>query len=120
MIKPAYKFPAFLRLRDSSQIKDVLENAKKYRDNNLSVFVKPNDLDYPRLAVIIANKYVAKAVQRNRIKRLVRESFRLNQSQITGYDIVVFGYRGIENFSNIKLLQCLIKNWQRFGYYPEK
>ena len=113
--KPTYSFPASFRLKNGAQIQEVLANARKYRDRNLSIFIKHNVLGHPRLAIIIANKNVAKAVQRNRLKRLIRESFRLNQDKIKGNDIIVFGYRGIETLTNFELQQCLIKNWQKFG-----
>jgi ribonuclease P protein component len=112
-----YSFPSSFRLKNGAQIQAVLSGARKYRDYSLSVFIKPNSLEHPRLAIVIAKKNVASAVKRNRLKRLTRESFRLNQDKIKGNDIIVFGYRGIENLSNSKLRQCLVKNWQKSASY---
>lgn len=119
-IVSTYSFPSSFRLKNGAQIQEVLSGAKKYREHNLSVFIKPNFLEHPRLAVIIAKKNVGSAVKRNRLKRLTRESFRLNQDKIKGNDIIVFGYRGIENLTNASLRQCLIKNWQKSDYYQAK
>jgi ribonuclease P protein component len=54
----------------------------------LDLLAAPNGLDYPRLGLIVPKKIIAKAVGRNRIKRLIREAFRLNQSELAGLDVV--------------------------------
>jgi ribonuclease P protein component len=48
-----------------------------------------NNLREARLGIVVAKKNQKKAVHRNRIKRIVRECFRLRQSQISGFDLVV-------------------------------
>lgn len=45
----------------------------------LQIYAKPNNIDYPRLGLIVAKKVARRAVDRNRIKRLLREYFRVNQ-----------------------------------------
>ena len=53
------------------------------------VFAKPNNLVYPRLGLIVAGKIEHLAVNRNRVKRLLRELFRTRQQQLAGLDLVV-------------------------------
>lgn len=113
--KYAYCFPASFKLKNNAQIRDVFNHAKKYQDRNWSFFVKPNRLNHPRLAIIITNKQVSKAAIRNRLKRIIRENFRLNQDKIKDNDIIAFGYKGIEKLTNKELMQCLTKNWQRLN-----
>lgn len=48
-----------------------------------------NTLPYARLGLAIAKRAVPSAVDRNRIRRLIRESFRYRQSKLVGLDIVV-------------------------------
>lgn len=50
--------------------------------------VAPNGLDYARLGLIVPKRVIADAVGRNRIKRLLREGFRLRQQEFPGLDIV--------------------------------
>jgi ribonuclease P protein component len=55
----------------------------------LQVFAKPNDRAYPRLGLVVARKMERLAVDRNRIKRKLREAFRAQQGQLAGLDVVV-------------------------------
>lgn len=54
----------------------------------LDVLAAPNGLEYARLGLIIPKKVVPTAVGRNRIKRLLREGFRMHQDEMAGLDVV--------------------------------
>lgn len=54
----------------------------------LDVLAAPNGLDHARLGLIIPKKIIATSVGRNRVKRLLREGFRLHQAELTGLDVV--------------------------------
>ncbi len=45
----------------------------------IQMYVKPNNLAYPRLGLIVAKKVERRAVRRNRAKRIFREMFRMHQ-----------------------------------------
>lgn len=45
----------------------------------LQIYAKPNNINCPRLGLIVAKKIARRAVDRNRVKRLLREFFRVNQ-----------------------------------------
>ena len=61
----------------------------------------------------MAKKHLRRAVQRNRIKRLVRESFRRHRSELAGLDIVVLVRPGIAEADNTTLLAALDHHWER-------
>jgi ribonuclease P protein component len=54
----------------------------------LDVLAAPNGLDHARLGMIVPKRIVATAVERNRIKRILREGFRLRQAGLVGLDVV--------------------------------
>lgn len=54
-----------------------------------------NNFSYPRLGVVAAKKRIKKAVARNRFKRIVRETFRLNQHQLKAVDLVVMANKEV-------------------------
>ncbi len=52
-------------------------------------------------------------MQRNRIKRIVRESFRLNQHDLPAIDMVVMVKSGIDQLNNAEINQELTKIWRK-------
>ncbi|MCR3800137.1 ribonuclease P protein component, partial [Pseudomonas aeruginosa] len=62
---------------------------------------------------VIGKKNVKLAVQRNRLKRLIRESFRHNQETLAGWDIVVIARKGLGELENPELHQQFGKLWKR-------
>lgn len=67
----------------------VTKGGRKFQTASFIIFIKFNSLDILRIGVTAGRK-VGNAVKRNRIKRLIREFFRLNKAGIKiGIDIVV-------------------------------
>jgi len=53
------------------------------------VFAKPNGLDQARIGIVTSKKVAPRAVDRNRVKRMVREVFRSCRGRLGGLDVVV-------------------------------
>ena len=66
-----------------------------------------------RLGLAISKKHCKLAVGRNRLKRLVRESFRQHHSELAGLDIVVLNRPAAMRASNKALFDSLQGHWQR-------
>ncbi|MBJ9974463.1 ribonuclease P protein component [Pseudomonas sp. S75] len=87
----------------------------KVPGKNLLILARENGLDHPRLGLVIGKKSVKLAVQRNRLKRLMRDSFRLNQSSLAGLDIVIVARKGLGDVENPELHQHFGKLWKRLA-----
>ena len=91
--------------------KKVFANPAKSTDKFFTLLAIKNDLDYPRLGLAIAKKSIRKAVDRNVIKRAVRENFRLQQHTLINIDVVVLARRDAANASPQVLRKSLDRHW---------
>lgn len=79
------------RLKKSWEFQRAYKKGKKYWDAYFVVYVYNTQLRQPRLGITVSKK-VGKSVQRNRVKRLIREAFRMLKLELQQhYDIVVVG-----------------------------
>ncbi len=65
------------------------------------------------MGIIVAKKNTKFAVQRNRIKRLLRESFRTRRSNLPSYDMVVLSKKGVDNLDNHTINEELTYIWRK-------
>jgi ribonuclease P protein component len=80
-------------LRGSQDFQKVYRQGKRYDSSLMTAFVLPNTLSHDRLGITASRKAVGNAVQRNRARRLLKETFRLKKSSLAGlqehYDWVI-------------------------------
>jgi len=112
------KFNREKRLLLASDYKFVFNKPTRSSDKLLTILAKQNQSsDQSRLGLAVAKKSVKTAVHRNRIKRLIREFFRLNQDKIACADYVVLVRSGIDKMDNSIIMQSLSK---QFNYLKKK
>ena len=116
-------------LKKNYEFKNVLTKGKYYNGNYIDIYIKKNNKNFNYIGIAVSVK-VGKAVKRNRIKRLIRENYRLLEDKISvGYDIIFLWKKNKNiseaNFFNIKydiicqvlLISFLISHIMTTFYY---
>lgn len=109
------RFTRELRLLTPSHFTYVFQDAIPTGSSALTLLARKNTIDNPRIGITIAKKRIRKAHDRNRVKRVIRESFRLNQHRLPNVDIVVLGKSNAEQMSNQELFLLLEKLWKKLA-----
>ena len=104
---PSYRFEPHQHLRRTAEFDRVFARRRSASDRWLIVYGCENGLPYLRLGLSVSIKVAGRAVQRNRLRRLYREAFRLTQQQMpVGLDLVLIPRRS-EHPSLEQLTQSL-------------
>lgn len=107
-------FGKSLRLLNSGDFQTVFDDAPfRASHQHFLILARLNQLPQGRLGLVVAKKHLALAVQRNRIKRLVREEFRLQQQDFCGLDVIVLSRKGLADLTNEEFRHQLKQQWLR-------
>ena len=112
MLKQGFRFSKTNRLQQAAEYQNVFERPVKAADKYFTVLAKLNSGHEPRLGLAISKKNVRHAVARNRLKRLVRESFRNHKTELMKLDVVVLAKTAATNVDNLTLLNSLSVHWK--------
>jgi ribonuclease P protein component len=108
-----YRLQKDKRLLDAAAYSRVFKKATRSRDKWFTVLCRDNDKDIARLGLAISKKNCRAATGRNRIKRVVRESFRQHQAGLAGLDVVVINQAAARNADNKTLFDSMAGHWRR-------
>ena len=109
----AATFPRSARLLDKVDFGWVFARPCRSGDSLFTVLGRRREDGNARLGLAVSRKAVATAVGRNRVKRLVRESFRHYQNELRCLDLVVMVKSGVAARSNHELASSLDRHWIR-------
>ena len=123
--KVTYEFNRESRLLTPGHFQSVFKKPIRFGSSHFTILITPSNLPDDssknnRLGLAIAKKRVKLAVQRNRIKRIIRESFRLNQHELPAIDMVVMVKSGIDKLDNKEINQQLSKIWRKINQRHKK
>ena len=93
-MKGSFRFTKKERITEPQDFRRVMNLGKKSSSRNFMLFVQESEKTFHRLGIVV-KKEIGPAAFRNRMKRYIREFFRLHKHEITGsYDIILMTKRG--------------------------
>jgi ribonuclease P protein component len=107
--------PARLRLRRKSDFDAAYARGRRIGDGFFSVTATRNETGAPRLGTAVGVRLAGGAVARNRLRRIIRESFRLHQRDLPPIDLVVSARAAARTASGAVLRASLAALWQKVG-----
>jgi len=104
-----------ISLKNSREFSQVYNHKESLANKYLVMYILPNDQMYSRIGISVSKK-VGNSVVRHRIKRLIKESYRLNIDKIaSGYDIVVVARYSAKGKSFIEIESAFLHLCHKFG-----
>jgi len=110
---PRGRFPRDYRLTDKPQFDLVHREGLRVSDGLFAVIARPNGLGHARLGLAVGVRAAGNAVRRNRVKRVIRETFRANQQELPSVDLVVNAKPGAGQASSAALRASVLALWDR-------
>jgi ribonuclease P protein component len=107
--------PARLRLRHKRDFDAAYARGRRLSDGFFTVIATSNESGAPRLGLSVAVRTAGGGVARNRIRRIIRESFRLHQHEIPAVDLVVSMRSAARGAARAELRASLAALWKRVG-----
>lgn len=91
----------------------MFAEARPSRDKYFTVLLRHNKGEGARLGIIAAKRKLPTAVSRNRVKRIVRESFRQRRDALGNLDVIVLAQAAAGGAENRILFDSLDRHWRR-------
>jgi len=107
LLEKKYSFNHRDRLQNASEFSRVFDQATKSSSDFFTILSRENTTGQPRLGIVVAKRRANRSVDRNIIKRLIRETFRLNKATLPANDYVVILKRPIKMIKRTKHKQGL-------------
>lgn len=104
-------FPRSARLLRRRDYERVFDGAVRSRDAGFTVLAVASCREHARLGLAVSKRQVRSAVERNRLKRRIRESFRRERALLAGLDLVVMAKREAGSWSGEAVFASLARHW---------
>jgi ribonuclease P protein component len=111
----AARFPRSRRLCRPAEFQAAFGAGRRFGNELLSAAVRPTEGPVARLGLAIAARTVGNAVSRNRLKRQVREQFRLQRDALPPVDIVISARHAARDASAPELRTALQRLWTQIN-----
>jgi ribonuclease P protein component len=112
-----FGFNSRYKLKKTDEFSSVFNFRRRISGNVLALHFMPNTLGYARLGVVVGKKIAKRAVDRNYMKRVLRELFRMERESLVATDLLVRPLKAYrrDDFERVRgeFLQLLDKSRQR-------
>lgn len=81
------------RVKRSQDFDNIIRKKQSFANRQFVIYYQKNNLDHMRLGISVSKK-LGKAHERNKIKRYIRESFKIRKDYVKNYDIIVIARAG--------------------------
>lgn len=103
------------RLKTSFDYSHVFADAIAVHTNSFTILSRSSQQVISRLGLVISKKNASRAVTRNQIKRVIRESFRTHRELLPNVDIIVLAKKGADKKNNQELFTDLLIGWRKLA-----
>jgi ribonuclease P protein component len=100
-------------MRRPAEFKRTYAAGKRFGNEYFTASAQPNGLSWPRLGMSIAARNLRRAVDRNRVRRLIRESFRAHQQGLPSVDIIIGARIATKSADGPCIRAALDKLWHK-------
>lgn len=107
--------PRAHRVLAARDFRAALSSPCRAGDRLMAVVARDNGLGHARLGIAVSRRVARRAVDRNRIKRHVREAFRQRTLELPGLDLIVLARGDAAGASAQDIRRSLARQWQRIG-----
>lgn len=112
---PDSTFPRAARLLTPRDFAALRTGSRRFGGARLTAQIKPNDRDTARLGLAVSRRVSKLAVERNRIKRVARDSFRRHRAALGAFDILLIANPPASSADNAQLRADLEEMWRRIA-----
>lgn len=108
-----FTLPAQRRLRRKADFDATYARGRRFGNGFFGVTACFNDKGWPRLGLAVAVRAAGGGVARNRIRRIIRESFRLHQHALPGVDLIISARARAKEATGPELHASLAELWKK-------
>jgi ribonuclease P protein component len=112
---PDLCFPPSRRLRKPREFQQVYAHGRRLGNEFFTLSAQPNASSSARLGMSVAVRSMGGAVQRNRLRRLIRESFRVHRCMMPPLDLVIGARAAARGADRAQLRSSLEQLWQKIA-----
>ncbi len=106
-------FPASRRIRRKTDFQAAYAAGWRTGNGFFGITARLNEQGEPRLGLAVAVRIAGGGVERNRLRRIIRESFRLHQHELPGVDLIVSARERARGAAGAELRAALLGLWKK-------